>query len=191
MKLALLLLRTVILVPSALAAQARPDFSGRWARVEDSTTTRRQTVANAGDAAFRVGDMGTGWGTDLAPLNITQRADSLIVEYVFFAPYDLQPPVRLAYATNGAASENGIMIGHATSTQRARLSWGGSSVVITTEIPIPWELGAGSSTTVRQTLALESPTYLRIETWRAGVAGGAPTTVTARYERAAPPPANR
>jgi hypothetical protein len=175
-------LGAVMCVAPALAAQARPDFSGHWARIEDSATARRPTIAAAGDVAFRVGDMGTGWGTDASPLTITQRPDSLIVEYVFFAPYDLQPPVRLAYAMNGGASVNHVMIGHATSTQRARLAWSGSSLVVTTDVPLPREVG--STTTVRQTLTLESPASLVIETWRAGVAGSAPTTLTTRYTRA-------
>lgn len=145
---------------------------------------RGPTVATVGDAAFRTGDMGTGWGTDASPLTITQRADSLIVEYVFFAPYDLQPPVRLAYAMNGAESVNRVMIGHATSVQRARVSWNGPVLVITTDVPLPREVGGAARTiTVRHTLTLETPASLAIETWRAGVAAAAPTTVTTRFSR--------
>src|SRR5262245_48758448 len=81
------------------AAQTRPDLSGIWVVVDSA----RPSVATVGDAAFRVGDMGSGWGT---PLTIAQRTDSLIIEYVLFSNYDLQPPVRTAHAMSGAESRN-------------------------------------------------------------------------------------
>jgi len=180
----LLLFGAALLSTPRLGAQPRPDFSGRWVRVEDSIAARGPTVATAGDVAFRTGDMETGWGTATSPLTITQRADSLVVEYVFFAPYDLQPPVRLAYAMNGGVSVNRVMIGHATSDQRARVIWNGAALVIATDVPLPRDVeGAARTTAVRQTLTMESPTSLVIETWRAGVAGSLPTTVTTRYGR--------
>ncbi len=178
-------LGAVLLLAPALHAQARPDFSGRWVRVEDSTAAHAPAVATAGDLPFRTGDLGSGWGTAAAPLTITQRADSVIVEYVFFSSYDLQPPVRLAYAVDGAESVNSVMIGHATSVQRARLAWNGATLVITTDYPLPRDVSPARTIAVRQTLALESPATLTIETRRAGLLGAAPTTVTTRYARAA------
>lgn len=154
-------------------AQARPDFTGTWVRAADATPT----VATAGDAAFRTGDMGSGWGT---PLTITQRRDSLVVEYVFFSSYDLQPPVRFAYALDGSESLNGVMLGHATSVQRSRLAWRDSSLTITTLHPVPRE--AGQAVEVRQTLILTSPTSLTVTTIRPG-ANGAPATVTTSYTK--------
>jgi hypothetical protein len=67
------------------------------------------------------------------------------------------------------------MIGHATSLQRSHAVWRDSMLVITTTHPTP-ELGAGSTTEVRQTLTLESPTSLILETTRSGVPG-APASV--------------
>src|SRR5262245_21655228 len=64
-------------------AQQRPDFSGTWA-VSDSAEVR-PSVAATGDASFRTGNMGSGWGS---PLKISQRGDSLIVEYTVFSSYD-------------------------------------------------------------------------------------------------------
>jgi hypothetical protein len=58
-------------------------------------------------------------------------------------------------------------------------------LVIETAIPLPSEVADGASTVIRHTLALASPDSLRIDTWRAGVAGAAPTTVTTWFTRTA------
>src|SRR6185503_2950141 len=94
-------LRRTIILPALLAsaagAQQRPDFTGEWTTTEDRATS----VATVGDAAFRRGDMGSGWGSTIT---IAQRADSMIVSYQFFSAYDLQPPVRLAFRMDGGES---------------------------------------------------------------------------------------
>lgn len=150
-------LAVLIVVASAARAQSS-GFSATWIRVVDSAIAR-PTVAAVGDAAFRVGDMGSGWGT---PLTVTQRPDSLIVEYVFFAPYDLQPPVRMAYAANGAESVNDVILSHATTRVRGRATQSADAIVITDVYPSP----TGQATEVRRTLTLESPTTLVVEVAR-------------------------
>jgi hypothetical protein len=163
---------------AGVAAAQRPDFSGQWMRADSAA---RPSVATAGDAAFRTGDMGIGWG---AAVTITQTADSLVVQWVHFAAYDLQPPMRFAYAMNGAESRNDVMIGHATSTQRARVSWRENSLVITTQHPLAAGVGArGGSIEVVQTLTLDAGGALVVETTRAGLAGAAPTTVRVTYNK--------
>ena len=158
---------------SVAAAQPRPDFSGTW--VVADTSTSRPSVAAAGDAAFRRGDMGSGWGS---PLTIAQHPDSLVVEYTVFSAYDLQPPLHLVYALNGAETRNTVMISHAESVQRCKTAWQGSTLVITTLHPVP-NLGRERVATaeVRQSLTLSSPTSLVVETTRVGILGG-PTTMT-------------
>ena len=101
----------VTICASRADAQARPDFSGAWIRAADSAAAR-PTVAATGDAAFRVGDMGSGWGS---PLKVAQQPNRLTVEYDVFSAYDLQPPMRLVYALDDTPSVNTVMIGHATS----------------------------------------------------------------------------
>jgi hypothetical protein len=161
------------------SAQARPDFTGTWIRAAEGAPT----VATTGDAGFRIGDMGSGWGT---PLTITQRADSLIVAYVFFGSYDLQPPIRLAYALDGSSSLTRIMIGHATTAVRTGITrWTDSSVMISSQYPVPSEARTasdGATILVSHTLRLVSPTSLVIETTRPGV-GGAPATIQTAYTR--------
>ncbi|MEK7401874.1 MAG: hypothetical protein AABZ80_05870 [Gemmatimonadota bacterium] len=170
-----------VLFAQALDAQQRPDLSGDWTRAVDSASAGGRTVAVTGDASFRRGDMGSGWGASLV---VRQRADSLILEYDFFSAYDLQPRVRLAYAMDGSESRNSVMIGHAASGQRARLTWQGNAVVITTSHPEPRSAdGWASETEVRHTLTLESPNTLVVEVARAGVPGGAATTTRTVYIR--------
>ena len=167
-----------VLLASAVSAKAqgRPDFTGVWIRAAEAPPT----VAATGDAGFRTGDMESGWG---APLTIAHGRDSLVVEYVFFSRYDLQPPIRLAYALDGSESANSVMIGHASTRQRARVTWRDSALVITTRFAAPREVPAsGGTVEVRHTLTLATPTSLIVETTRPGV-GGAPVTVQTTYTR--------
>jgi hypothetical protein len=161
---------------AAVGAQARPDFTGTWVRAAEQPAS----VATAGDVGFRTGDMGSGWGT---PLTIAHGRDSLVVEYVFFSAYDLQPPIRLAYALDGSESPNNVMIGHAISAQRARVTWRDSALVITTHFAVPREVAAPSGAIeLRHTLTLATLTSLIVETTRPGP-GGAPLTVRTIYTR--------
>ena len=154
-------------------AQARPDFSGQWTRVDSA---EQRSVAAVGDAAFRVGDMGSGWGS---PLTMRQQGGELVVEFVHFGTYDLQPTLKYAYALDGTESRNAIMIGHAESVLRSRATWRDSTLVITTIYPGP-ERG---TTEVRQALTLASPMSLIIETTRSGVAGSRPTVTRTTYAK--------
>jgi hypothetical protein len=154
-----------LLVGSGLLATSasaqRPDFSGDWVLVVDSGATR-STVAATGDAAFRRGDMGSGWGS---ALTIRQLQDSLIIESPHFSTYDLQPRLRFVFALDGQDSRNTVMIGHASSEQRSRASWSDNALLITTSFPAP-----AGSTMVRQVLSLGVDGTLSIETTREGAA---------------------
>jgi hypothetical protein len=168
----------VVALSSAIqaGAQTRADLTGSWVRAVEAAPP----VATAGDAGFRMGDMGSGWGT---PLTISIQPDSLIVAYVFFGTYDLQPPVRLAYALDGSESPNTIMIGHATTVQRSRIAWRDSALVITTTYPVPREAAATRRTVeVRHVLTLPTPTRLLVETTRPG-ANGTPVTTQTTYTK--------
>jgi hypothetical protein len=176
----------VFLLLAAAAGAQRPDFSGTWVRVVDSAAAR-PSVATAGDAGFRVGDMGSGWGS---PLTITQRADSVIVAYPFFGTYDLQPPIRLAFAMDGKMVVNRVMLGHAESKQIAVVEWVDSTLSIRTTVSPPPEVALGVSVhgetagaLVVQQLTLTSPTTLRIETFRSPVPGAQPSRIFTTYAK--------
>ena len=166
---------------TAAGAQQRPDFTGEWARTVDSAATTRPAAASTGDATFRRGEMGSGWGS---PVTITQDPGRLMVEYTFFSAYDLQPRLRFIYALDGSESRNSVMIGHASNEQRSRVAWTGNTLVITTRGSGPAGTdGRAVIAEVRQALTLESPNLLRVETTRVGVLGGATTTSQATYSK--------
>src|SRR5687767_2974252 len=95
---------------SIASAQARPDFSGEW--IHADSVAEQRSVAAVGDAGFRVGTMGSGWGS---PLALRQQANGLVVEYAFFRTYDLQPRLSFTFTLDGSESRNAVMIGHAES----------------------------------------------------------------------------
>jgi hypothetical protein len=125
--------------------------------------------------------MGSGWGSTIT---ITQTATSLTVEYAFFSRGDLQPPLRFVYALDGSESKNTVMMGHGMQVQTGRTTWTGESLAIATSHPFT-DPATGKPATVQvtQTLSLESPTSLVVETTRAGVLGGPPSTVRTVYRK--------
>jgi hypothetical protein len=174
----LALLCVLCVVSAPVHAQGKADFSGTWTRVE--AESERPSVATAGDLAFQTGTPGSGWGS---PLTIRQDAKSLVVEYVHFAAYDLQPPIRFTYSMDGSESHNTLMIGHAESTQRSRAIWRDDKLVITTVVEVPG-LAGNPRSEVRQLLTLESPQTLIIETTRTSATGASPTVTRTVYRRA-------
>ena len=157
-------------------AQSRPSFAGEWVRV-DNTPARVATSDTY--EAFRVGDMGSGWGT---PVTITQTPDSLVIDVVQFSTYDHMPKLRYAYALNGTESNNTVMIGHAESVQRGRVSWRGDVLVITTVHRVPvGAAGNADAIEVRQALSLGPTGVLLVETTRPGANG--PNVVRTTFTR--------
>ena len=176
MKLVLRIM-TVALFAVTVMAQAKPDFSGRWTIEPEATTT----APGSGPTAPRAGDMGSGWGTNPT---ITQTAERLTVEYVFFARGDMQPPLRFVYALDGTETKNSVMLGRGTQTQTSKTAWEGDKLIISTtysfENPAS---GQPMKSEVKQTLTLTSPTSLIVETTRAGVLGGSSTTTKTVYKK--------
>jgi hypothetical protein len=125
--------------------------------------------------------MGSGWGTSPT---ITQTADRLTVEYMFFARGDMQPPLRFVYTLNGTETKNSLMLGRGVQMQTSKTVWEGDKLIISTthtfENPAT---GQPMKSEVKQTLTLASPTQLIVETTRSGVLGGAPTTTKTVYKK--------
>ena len=162
---------TVALFAATVMAQSKPDFSGRWTIEPEATTT----APAGGPPPARAGDMGSGWGTNPT---MTQTADRLTVEYVFFARGDMQPPLKFVYALDGTVMKNSVMLGRGIQVQTSKTTWEGDKLIISTthsfENPAN---GQPTKSEVKQTLTLASPTQLIVETTRSGVLGG-PTTMT-------------
>jgi hypothetical protein len=159
-----------------ISAQARPDFSGAWAEQPAAA------APGARGGGRGRGGLGSGWGT---PLTIAQSASQLIVEYAFFARGDLQPPIHFVFAIDGRETSNRVTMGRGLQEQRSRVTWDGATLVVTTTHIDPDPAGGPDSlrTQVTRRLTLESPTSLVMETTRAGVMGGQPSTVRTVYTK--------
>ncbi len=180
----------VVLFAVITLAQTRPDFSGRWTSEPDpppQSAGGGQTAAGQGGGSgggrggVRSGDLGSGWG---ANLTIAQDAGRLTVAYLFFTPGDMQPPLKFVYGLDGSETKNSVMMGRGVQVQRSNAAWDGDKLVITTvhtfEHP---ENGRPMASEVKQTLWLESPASLIIETTRGGVLGGPPSTTRTAYRK--------
>ena len=162
---------------TAVSAQTRPDFAGRWTAEPEPTAPPR-----GGNApATRPPDLGSGWGS---PITITQDANRLTVEYAFFGRGDMQPPLKFVYALDGSETKNRVMMGRGMQDQTSRATWEGDRLVITTAHAFP-DPSSGKPLTmeVKRTLSLESPTRLIVETVRAGVLGGPSSTTRTAFTK--------
>jgi hypothetical protein len=166
----------VALSAISATAQTRPDFSGRW--------TSEPSPAGDGERGARgerIGDMGSGWGSSIT---ITQTAERMTVEYMFFVRGDMQPPLRFVFALDGAETKNSVMMGRGIQAQTSKTAWEGDKLVITTTHSFGRpETDQSLTSEVKQTLALESPTSLIIETTRSGVLGGPSSTTRTVYRK--------
>lgn len=151
--------------------QTPPDLSGRWT-----------TEAAPGQQAPRGRpDLGSGWGSTIT---LTQDPRQLTVEYAFFTRGDMQPPLKFTYALDGSESRNAVMMGRGTQAERSTCAWDDQTLVITTTHPFTNpETGKAESIDVVRRLSLESPDSLVVETTRAGVLGGPPSTARVVYRR--------
>src|SRR5262245_48461424 len=171
----------ISLLASAIPAGLRtpPNFSGQWEAEPEAPPARGG--AGAPPTAPARGNMGSGWGS---PITIAQDEKELRVEYTVYSRYDLQPPVRLRYALDGAETRNDVMIGHTSQERRSRAVWNAQSLEITTIYPaLHPDTGKPFTTQVVQRLSLASPSELVIEvTRRVGDIG--PSTTRTIYRKA-------
>ena len=166
----------VALLAFGATAQTRPDFSGRWTSEPSSAGDGQRNASGE-----RIGDMGSGWGPNIT---ITQTAERMTVEYMFFARGDMQPPLRFVFALDGSETKNSVMMGRGIQAQTSKAAWEGDKLVIrTTHSFGATETGQPLTSEVKQTLALDSPTSLIIETTRSGVLGGPSSTTRTVYKK--------
>ncbi len=164
----------------ALAPAAPPDLSGKWT-VAPPARAAGTAQGSAPPSLSAHGDMGSGWAS---PVTLGQAAAALTVEYTYFHPRDVQPPLRLTYRLDGSESRNVVNLGRGPQLQVSTAAWQGERLVITTrhEFVNPRD-GQTLTSETRQTLWLETPDRLVIETWRSGVLGGKASTTRTSYSR--------
>lgn len=167
---------TVALLAGSAMAQSKPDFSGRWTIEPEATAP-----AGAGRTGPTAGSMGSGWGPDIT---IRQDASRITVEYAFFVRSDLQPPLKFVFALDGSETKNSVMMGRGIQAQSSKTHWEGNKLIITTEHAYENPANGQSMTTkVVQSLLLDSPTSLVVETVRGAALGGPPSTTRVTYKK--------
>jgi hypothetical protein len=172
-----------------LAAQARPDFTGRWTTDPDPAVQAAAPARGggtggqrgAGGGRGRAGDMGSGWGSTIT---IAQDATQLSVEYMFFTRGDMQPPLKFVYGLDGRETRNSVFMGRGRQFETSKTAWQGDRLVITTvhQFVNP-DTGKNEPVEVVRTLSLESPASLVVETSRSGVMGGPSTSTRVVYRK--------
>jgi hypothetical protein len=166
----------LLLFAITVTAQTRPDFSGRW-----TSESEAASPSGGGRGGTSSGNMGSGWGSNIT---IAQDATRLTVEYAFFARGDMQPPLKFVYALDGSETKNSVMLGRGIQMQTSKAAWEGAKLVITTEHSFENPAnGQPMTAKVSQTLSLESPNSLLVETVRSGVLGGPSTTTRTIYKK--------
>jgi hypothetical protein len=185
-------IRAAVIVASfatGVAAQSKPDFSGRWTTDPDPAAAAAAPAAPARGGAPPAGagrgggrgEMGSGWGSTIT---IAQDAAKLTVEYAFFGRGDMQPPLKFVYALDGSETRNSVMMGRGIQQSASTAAWQGDKLVITTTHTFPDpDSGKPTGTEVKQVLSLESPTSLVVETTRAGVRNGPASTTRTVYRK--------
>ncbi len=166
------------IIATGLAAQASPDFSGVWTV---------QSAPRGGRAGGRSGSLGSGWGPSFT---ISQQADKLTVERIFFSRGDLQPALKFRYSLDGSKTTNTVLMGRGMQEHRSTAAWQGDSLIITTTYSFANpEDGRTVTSELRQTLRLQrgrrltSPPSLVVETTRSGILGGPPSTTRTVYTK--------
>ncbi len=176
-------LLAVAFMPFAQAlAQTRPSLDGTWTLVGAGAASNRTTVvAASGDAAFAVGDMGSGWGS---AITFSHRADRLVLEYDFFSSYDLMAPLHYEFALDGRDVINEVTLGPGVTRLESRAEWRGDTLVISTRQAVPKEVApTGTMAEVKRALRVVGGDSLRITTTRVGLAGAPTNTVQSVYVR--------
>ena len=172
----LVLVALVSMLLPAPVQSTHPDFSGRWTEVGAPAAARGTGAPGSGR-----GDMGSGWGS---PITITQNAAQLTVEYAFFSRGDMQTPLKYIFALDGSEVSNKMMLGSGPQMQVTTAAWDGAKLVLKTRYTFV-DPGTGKlvPADVTQTLSLDSPMSLVVETARAGVLGAAPTSTRTTYQK--------
>ena len=167
------LVAALILVSASAAAQPPADFSGKWQLVPETSP--------AANSPRAVPAIGTGWGSDIT---ITQDATTVAIEFVTYGRYDMQPPTRLVYRLDGTESKNILNTGRGPQEQVSKAAWDKTRLTLTTARTFSdGPSGKPATITTTQTISLESPGTLVVETTHGAALGGKPSTSRSVYKK--------
>lgn len=170
----------ILLFGSRAAAQTSPDFSGKWTLVP-AAATAGVAMGSAPPALSAAGNMGSGWGADLT---ITQDSVTLTVQYTYYHPREVQPPLTFRYLLNGSTSRNTVNVGRGPQEQVSKVAWEGQTLAITTTHSfINPQNGQTMTSDITQRLSLESPSSLVVQATRSAVLGGTSSTTRTTYRK--------
>jgi hypothetical protein len=148
-----------------LAAQAKPNFAGKW--VMDPASAPAPPAGGGGGG--RGGGRGGGLGSEL---NITQDATALVIDYM--GGGQNPAPVKLTYKLDGTESKNTMMGRGGQMEQVSKATWAGNGLVITTTTPNGEQ---------KRTFTMEGANLV-VETSNPGREGGPATVTKVTYKKA-------
>ena len=153
---------------ASLAAQAKPDFSGKW--VQDPPP--EAAAGGGGGGGGRGGGGGGGRGGFGAEFTIAQNAKTLTITRM-----QGDQAVSTVYNLDGSESKNTVQGRGGATEQVSKAMWDGAKLVVTTTIN-----AGGNNIEQKRVFAMEGAN-LTIETTQPGRDGGPGTPAKVTYKK--------
>ena len=153
---------------ASLAAQAKPDFSGKWTMDPASAPA----PGGGGGGGGRGGGRGGGGGGFGQEFTATQNAKTLTITRM-----QGDQTVTTTYNLDGSESKNTVQGRGGAQEQVSKATWDGAKLVITTQLNF-----GGNAVEQKQTLSMEGGNLV-VERSQPGRDGGAPTVTKLVYKK--------
>ena len=153
---------------ASLAAQAKPDFSGKWTMDPASAPA----PPGGGGGGGRGGGRGGGGGGFGQEFTAKQDAGTLTI-----TRSQGDNTVTTTYKLDGSESKNTVQGRGGAQEQVSKAMWDGAKLVITTQLNF-----GGNAIEQKQTLSMEGGNLV-VEQSRPGRDGGAPTVTKLVYKK--------
>jgi hypothetical protein len=156
---------------ASLAAQAKPDFSGKW--VMDPASAPAPPAGGGGGGGGRGGGRGGGGGAGFGQeFTATQDAKTLTISRM-----QGDQTVTATYNLDGSESKNTVQGRGGAQEQVSKAAWEGAKLVITTTLNF-----GGNNVEQKRTLSLEGGNLV-VEQVQPGRDGGPGTPVKVVYKK--------
>jgi hypothetical protein len=155
---------------ASLAAQAKPDFSGKWVMDPASAPA---APAGGGGGGGRGGGRGGGGGGGFGQ-EFTAKQDA---KMLMISRMQGDQTVTAMYNLDGSESKNTTQGRGGPQEQVSKAMWDGAKLVITTQLNF-----GGNAIEQKQTLSMEGGNLV-VEQSRPGRDGGAPTVTKVVYKK--------